>query len=249
MSFVEKENQLGLFGVARFRQMLEETGEHPQQKRRIELGRLVQLIGGKNIDDSVAIRIGLHPIVEIESWLAKEFFAALLLNGHQAALDGADAGGGDISVLRLKIFGVIADVLQHGLQIFQVEKKQTVVVGDFEDEGEHAFLDIVQIEQASEQERPISEIVARMGWPCSPKTSQNVTGQASNENCESFRAFARSVILGLSFPGWLIPERSPLISAANTGTPMRLKASAITWSVTVLPVPVAPATKPWRLAI
>src|SRR5580692_5336748 len=153
MSFVEKENELGLFGIARFRQMFEQTGEHPQQERRIELGRLIELVGGKDIHDSVAIGIGLHPIVEIESGLAEEFLASLLLNRDQAALDGADAGGGDVSVLRLKIFGVIANVLQHGLQIFQIEKKQTVVVGDFEDEGEDAFLNIVEIEQASEQER------------------------------------------------------------------------------------------------
>src|SRR6185503_5675347 len=35
----------------------------------------------------------------------------------------------------------------------------------------------------------------------------------------------------------------------NTGTPIRLKLSAMTRSVTVLPVPVAPAISPWRLAI
>jgi hypothetical protein len=35
----------------------------------------------------------------------------------------------------------------------------------------------------------------------------------------------------------------------NTGTPMALKPSARRWSVTVLPVPVAPAMRPWRLAI
>ena len=43
-------------------------------------------------------------------------------------------------------------------------------------------------------------------------------------------------------------DRSPLISAANTGTPVRAKPSAITCSDTVLPVPVAPVTRPWRLA-
>jgi hypothetical protein len=35
----------------------------------------------------------------------------------------------------------------------------------------------------------------------------------------------------------------------NTGTPRALKFSASVCSVTVLPVPVAPAIKPWRLAI
>src|SRR5262249_11739826 len=45
-----------------------------------------------------------------------------------------------------------------------------------------------------------------------------------------------------------MPERSPLTSAMNTGTPMRENPSASTCRVTVLPVPVAPATRPWRLA-
>ena len=38
------------------------------------------------------------------------------------------------------------------------------------------------------------------------------------------------------------------MSAANTGTPARANPSAITCSETVLPVPVAPVTRPWRLA-
>ena len=37
------------------------------------------------------------------------------------------------------------------------------------------------------------------------------------------------------------------MSAANTGTPAREKPSASTCSVTVLPVPVAPVIRPWRL--
>jgi hypothetical protein len=49
-------------------------------------------------------------------------------------------------------------------------------------------------------------------------------------------------------PGWLMPVRSPLTSAMNTGTPILLKFSASVCSVTVLPVPVAPVIRPWRLA-
>jgi len=50
-------------------------------------------------------------------------------------------------------------------------------------------------------------------------------------------------------PGWLMPARSPFTSAMKTDTPRALKASAIVCSVTVLPVPVAPAIKPWRFPI
>src|SRR3954451_917647 len=45
-----------------------------------------------------------------------------------------------------------------------------------------------------------------------------------------------------------IPDKSPFISAANTGTPARAKPSAMTCSDTVLPVPVAPVTSPCLLA-
>ncbi len=39
------------------------------------------------------------------------------------------------------------------------------------------------------------------------------------------------------------------MSAANTGTPAVLSCSAISWRVLVLPVPVAPATRPCRLSM
>ena len=47
-------------------------------------------------------------------------------------------------------------------------------------------------------------------------------------------------------PGVATPERSPLMSAAKTGTPLAASCSARPCSVRVLPVPVAPATSPWR---
>ena len=96
---------------------------------------------------------------------------------------------------------------------------------------------------------PMSEIVARTGWPCSPKTSQNVTGHAGprrRRKAELLRG-ARSSF-SLATPAFEIPLRSPLTSARKTGTPMRENCSAMTCSVIVLPVPVAPVMQPWRLA-
>ena len=45
-----------------------------------------------------------------------------------------------------------------------------------------------------------------------------------------------------------MPVMSPLTSAMKTGTPALEKPSAMTLSVTVLPVPDASAMRPWRLA-
>jgi hypothetical protein len=71
---------------------------------------------------------------------------------------------------------------------------------------------------------PMSDTVARTGWPCSPNTSHSVVGQALGwapaavlEHGGQFLAYV---------PGWLMPVRSPLTSAMNTGTPMRENFSA-----------------------
>jgi membrane protein DedA with SNARE-associated domain len=50
-------------------------------------------------------------------------------------------------------------------------------------------------------------------------------------------------------PATATPERSPFTSAAKTGTPALVKPSAMICRVIVLPVPVAPVTRPWRLAM
>ena len=63
-----------------------------------------------------------------------------------------------------------------------------------------------------------------------------------------FKLLIRSSNLGLLSPALARLETSPLASAKNTGTPSREKLSANTFNVTVLPVPVAPAIKPWRFA-
>ena len=96
---------------------------------------------------------------------------------------------------------------------------------------------------------PISETVARTGCPCSPKRSQKVTGYPSYANGASPSFATRSTTFGLSPPARGIPERSPFTSARKTGTPIALNRSASTRSVTVFPVPVAPAISPCRFAI
>ncbi len=95
---------------------------------------------------------------------------------------------------------------------------------------------------------PISCTVARIGWPCSANRSQNTVGKEVLDQSSSPISLARLTRKSLGSPMAEMPDRSPLMSAANTGTPAAEKPSAITCSDTVLPVPVAPVTSPWRLA-
>ena len=96
---------------------------------------------------------------------------------------------------------------------------------------------------------PNSDIVVLRGSPLLPKISQKQVGYALKENSEpSPSSDTLFVILSLSSPGLHIPDKSPLISEKNTGTPASENDSAITFRVTVLPVPVAPAIRPCLFA-
>jgi hypothetical protein len=108
---------------------------------------------------------GLQEVGDVQHRLAEEAVAALRFDLHQAALDRADAGRADVAVFGRELARVLADVLQHRAQVLQVEQQEAVVVGDLEDELQHALLDLVEREHAGEQQRAMSVTVARTGWP------------------------------------------------------------------------------------
>ena len=63
-----------------------------------------------------------------------------------------------------------------GLEVLEVEEEEAVVVGDLEDEGEDAGLDVVEVEDAGEEERAHLGDGGADGVALWPKTSQRVTG-------------------------------------------------------------------------
>ena len=87
------------------------------------------------------------------------------------------------------------------------------------------------------------------GNPFFPNISQKTVGYALKEKSSPIpRSATLLVILSFSSPGLHIPDKSPFISDKNTGTPASENDSAITFKVTVLPVPVAPAISPCLFA-
>ncbi|EWS53394.1 hypothetical protein X551_03818 [Methylibium sp. T29] len=152
VSLVEEEHQLGLLQVAHLGQQLEQLAEHPQQEGGVEPRRGHQLVGGQDVDHALAV-CGLHEVTDVEHRLAEELVAALFLDLHQAALDGAHAGGADVAVFGLELLGVVAHVLQHRAQVLQVQQQHAVVVGDLEHQRQHALLGLVEREHAAQQQR------------------------------------------------------------------------------------------------
>src|SRR5262249_10218552 len=143
MRFIKKENKLWFLRIANFGKIFEQLRQHPEQKRRINFRRLLhQLVGGEDVDDATPI-MHLNQIVEIQRGLAENFVCSLRFQREQVALDRSGAGGGDISILRFELICVVSNVLQHGAQILEIEEKQTVIVGDFENDVEHTCLRVV----------------------------------------------------------------------------------------------------------
>ena len=135
-------------------------------------------------------------------------------------------------------------------EVLEVEQRQVVVVAVLEDQRQDAGLGVVEVEDLAEQQRP--EGVDRRPHLRAELARQRdeldrVAGR--RWNVQAIDA-ARSMTFGLvASPGPARPVRSPLMSATKTGTPACDSWPARSWSVLVLPVPVAPAISPWRFSI
>ena len=195
----------------------------------------------------------LHQVVDVERRLAEELGAALVLQHQQPALDRADRRR------RRRCRTCVADLLGVLRQIGRAARagpsgraaRQLPAASS--SANLKAMLstpscDVVEIEHAREQQR------AHLGHGGADRMAL-LAEQVPEDDREFVGLVFEADVLGAldagspsARPRRAMPDRSPLMSAANTGTPAREKPSASTCSVTVLPVPVAPVTRPWRLA-
>ncbi len=83
----------------------------------------------------------------------KKTGGALVFQHQQLALDDTDGRSRDIAVARRQGRRVFGQMLQQGAQILEIEQQKALLVGQFERDIEHAFLDVVQFEQAREEQR------------------------------------------------------------------------------------------------
>ncbi|EXI83887.1 MAG: hypothetical protein AW12_02525 [Candidatus Accumulibacter sp. BA-94] len=152
MRLVEEEDELGLVDVTDFGQLLEQLGEQPEQEGRIEARRSHQPVAGQDVDDAAAI-VGLHQVADVEHRLAEEQVTTVLAEVQQPALDGTDRSRRDVAVLGGEVLRVLADMLHHRPQVLEVEEQQPVVVGNAEDQLQHAGLRVIEIQQPGQQHR------------------------------------------------------------------------------------------------
>jgi hypothetical protein len=151
---VEEEDEAGFLRVPRLGKLLEQLGEEVEQERGVEPRGGHEPGGGQDVDHPAAGRIGLKEVLEVERGLAEEPVRPLFLKREEPPLDRPDARGGDVAVRGPELPGVVPDELRYRPEVLQVQQEEAVVVRDLEDEGQHAALDIVQVEDPPEEERP-----------------------------------------------------------------------------------------------
>src|SRR5207237_9404677 len=84
----------------------------------------------------------------------EEMVTARTAQLEQRALDRADRLLGDVAIFERELVGLLAAMDEHRLQVIEVEEEQAFLVGDVEGDVEDAFLDVVEVHQAAEQQRP-----------------------------------------------------------------------------------------------
>ena len=154
MRFIKKEYQFRLFEIADFGQFLEQFGQHPQQENRVETRRAHQFSGAENVDEAAPVGRCTQKIIDIKFWFAEKSRRALVFKNQQPALNRADRRGRDVPIGFAHLRRAIPKMLQERLQILEVDEQQALFVGEFKSDVENTFLNVVEFEQAGQQQGP-----------------------------------------------------------------------------------------------
>ena len=93
-------------------------------------------------------------IIDVEFWFAEKTRRALIFENQQPALNRADRRGRDIPVGLGHLRRAVAEMLQQRPQILEIDEQQALFVGELESDVENAFLNVVEFEQAGQEQGP-----------------------------------------------------------------------------------------------
>src|SRR6185437_9975050 len=97
MRLVEEEHELWFRRISDLRKLLKELGQHPQEKRGVEPRALHQSVGGENIDETPAIAVCSHKILQRQCRFAEELRPTLIFQHQKLTLNGSDRCAGNVA--------------------------------------------------------------------------------------------------------------------------------------------------------
>ena len=251
MRLVEEEDQLRLVRVADLGQFLEQLRQQPEQERRVEPRVHHQLVGRQHVDDAAAVAVVRMMSAIFSAGSPKKFVAALLLQHQQRALDRADRGLGDIAVLRGDLVGACSAMLTSS----DCRSFRSSSSSPSSSAMRKAMLSTPscasrQVHQPRQQQRPHlrdggADRVALFAEQV-PEDHRELVVEFVGVEPDRLGALRRGSPWARPSPR--CPTGRPSRRRRTPARPASEKPSARICSVTVLPVPVAPVTRPCRLA-
>ena len=151
---VEEEHQLRLLRVAHLRQAFEQFGQQPQQEGGIELGTAHQLFCRQHVHHAAPLLVDMQEIVDLQRRFAEEVVRALRFEAEELPLDRAHRLLRDVAVFAREFLRIVVGPSQHRAQILEIQQQQPVLIGVAKHDLQHAFLRLVQVQQAGEQQGP-----------------------------------------------------------------------------------------------
>ena len=91
--------------------------------------------------------------MDVQGGLAEEHVAALGFQRDDRADDGGEGLFRNVAVGQRIVFRVLADIGQHGAEVFRVDEEDAFIVRDLEDDLHDVGLRVVEPEDAGEEER------------------------------------------------------------------------------------------------
>ena len=154
MRLIKEEHELGFIRVADLGQFFEQFRKQPQQERRIEARAVHQLIRRQKVDLPTTVGRHLHHVHQVQGRFAKERRCTLIFQHQQLPLDRTDRRRRDVPIAQCNLARVFTDPKQHGLQVFEVQEREALFVGDAEHDVQNALLDVGQFQHPRQQQGP-----------------------------------------------------------------------------------------------
>ncbi|MNN74394.1 hypothetical protein D3C81_1905880 [compost metagenome] len=82
-----------------------------------------QATGIQQVNAPATVAVGLEDVLQLQRRFAEQRFGALLLQGRQPPQQGLGGGAGEQGAVLAQQLRVILEVVQQGLEVFQVEQQ------------------------------------------------------------------------------------------------------------------------------
>ena len=146
--------------------------------------------------------------------------AALTFYLQQAALDRPTLAALDVCRIAVVKSLALSPTYCSMARVFKVQQQHALLIGDAKHQIKHPALHFVERQHAAQQQRPqVRQPLRAEGGPTA-NTSHSVTGQACGAGKSMSRCLSTAAACRRCAQAGLMPLRSPLTSAINTGTPM-----------------------------